>query len=151
MSEKRGSDSGGAIRVSMDEPVARLTCAFERAVLSRKCGCRHAQRLRAGNRQAVQCRSQDGHADCVQALGHIRQGANFAFGSVRVPSALPNVQALSLECGGLTGLQNALDNVAQHPRVDDIYSLIQRALRRYGSIEEFPRQEIIRGIATHKK
>lgn len=84
-------------------------------------------------------------------LNHMREGANFTFGSTRAPGALRNLQARSLQCGGLVGLQNALDEGLDQQRVDDICMLIQRALRRYGSVQEFPLRDIVRGISSYGK
>ena len=84
-------------------------------------------------------------------LNFMRKSASFTLGVSYTPSALPHPQAIKLQCGGLIGLQNALDKVVQNERVTDVYGLIQRALKRYGSWQDLPEQDIVRSIASYKK
>ena len=134
----------------MDESLT-LTCLFEKAVLSRTCGCRYAERNHVGSRPTITCQSSNGHKHCAQVLNFMRKSASFTLGVTYTPSALPHTQATKLQCGGLIGLQNALDKVVQNERVADVYGLIQRALKRYGSLQELPEQDIVRSIASYKK
>lgn len=88
---------------------------------------------------------------CADMLNQIRKSASFALGSAQAPAALPHAKALQIQCGGLTGLQNALDQVEPNRRVSDIYSLVKRAIKRYSSLADLPEQDIVRGIASFKK
>lgn len=81
----------------------------------------------------------------------MRKSASFTLGVAYSPSALPHAKAAKLQCGGLIGLQNALDQVVQNERVNDVYSLVQRALKRYGSLQALPEQDIVRSIASYKR
>lgn len=89
--------------------------------------------------------------DCAAMLNHMRKSVNFSLGLAHAPNALPREQATKLQCGALLGLQNALDVVVENDRVNNIHETMQRAKKRYGSIEEFPEQEIIRRIASYGK
>ena len=82
-------------------------------------------------------------------LNHMRKSVNFSLGLAHVPNALPADQATRLQCGALIGLQNALDLVVENDRVNNIHETMQRAKKRYGSVEEFPEQEIVRSIASY--
>ncbi len=135
----------------MDEPGTNLACAFEKAIVSRTCGCRHANRHNLNARQTINCRSPEGQKLCANMLNQIRKSASFALGATQAPSALPHAKALQIQCGGLTGLQNALDRVEQNQRVRDIYSLVKRAVKRFSSPDQLPEQEIVRSIASFKK
>lgn len=84
-------------------------------------------------------------------LNHMRKNVNFSLGLAHAPNALPQAQAVKLQCGALIGLQNALDLVIENDRVNNIHDTMQRAMKRYGSIEEFPEQEIVRSIASYRK
>ena len=134
----------------MDDSLT-LTCLFEKAILSRTCACRYAERNHIGSRPTITCQSSDGHKHCAQMLNYMRKSASFTLGVTYTPSALPHAKATQLQCGGLIGLQNALDKVVQNERVNDVYGLIQRALKRYGSMQELPEQDIVRSIASYKK
>ena len=135
----------------MDDSLITLSCPFEKAILSRACACRYAKRNRVGCRQTVQCHAEHGYQDCADTLNQMRKSASFSLGAAHAPSALPLAKATKLQCGGLIGLQNALDKVVETTRVSDVYGLVQRALKRYGSPEEFPQQDIVRGIASHRR
>lgn len=136
---------------SGDESPTVIPCPFERAILSRKCACRLAQRTNVDSRQKVMCSSEESHRDCAEMLNHMRKSVNFSLGLAHAPNALPREQATKLQCGALIGLQNALDLVVENDRVNNIHDTLQRAKKRYGSIEEFPEQEIIRSIAAYGK
>lgn len=135
----------------MDAPLITLPCPFDKAILSRTCACRFALRTSAGTRLKVQCSSSEGQRDCADTLNHIRKNVNFSLGLAHVPNALPRAQAARLQCGVLIGLQNALDKVVENNRVDNVYDTVQRALRRYGSLQGLPDQDIIRSIASRGK
>ena len=135
----------------MDEPAAVAGCSFERAIVSRTCGCRHANRRNANARLTIHCQSREGQKLCAEMMNQIRKTASFALGSTQAPSALRHTEALKIQCGGLVGLQNALDKVEPNQRVRDIYSLVKRAMKRYSSLAELPEQEIVRSIASFDK
>lgn len=139
------------LRQTGNDSRALPTCPYEKAILDRTCACPHAGRSKAGSRYMVRCAFEDGNVACVKVLSCFRKMTNFAFGAPGTPSALTRAQALRLQCGGLLGLQNALDKVVHNHRVDDICALVRRALKRYGSVERFPGQDIVRGIASFDK
>ena len=135
----------------MDPSDGTLACPFEKAILNRSCGCSRARRRSAGHRSTVRCDSKKGQEDCQVTLNVIRKSAAFTLGVTNPPGALPNAEAAKLQCGGLSGLQCALDPVQETNRVRDIYTLIQRAMKRYGSLQDLPQQEMVRGVAAFTK
>ena len=126
-------------------------CPFECAILSRTCGCRYAVKHNDPLRQKIYCDADTGNRDCVTTLNHFRKSVNFSLGLARAPNALPRSQAMLLQKGVLIGLQNALDKVVENSRVNNVYETIHRALKRYGSPQELPQQEIIRSIAANTR
>jgi len=135
----------------LDAPLTAQSCPFERAILSRTCACRFAKRVSMTPNQKVQCASEYGYRDCVDMLNHVRKNVNFSIGLTHVPSALPRAQATRLQCGMLIGLQNALDKVVEHSSINNIYDTVQRAIKRYGPLQNLPVQELIRSIAAYNK
>ncbi|MDH3281453.1 MAG: hypothetical protein OEQ18_10035, partial [Gammaproteobacteria bacterium] len=65
------------------------------------------------------------------------------------PAALPHAKALKIQCGGLLGLQRALDPYEESPRVNNIFGLVKRALLRYKDLPSFPFAEIVREVSTY--
>lgn len=131
------------------EQVITLPCPFEKAIVSRVCGCKQAKKTQLGEREAMNCDDEDAQRQCVRLLTQIRSRANFALGLTHMPSALPHAKAVKLQCGGLLGLQRALDGGEETERIGDISALIKRALKRCGTMDDMPFEEIIRTLAQY--
>lgn len=131
------------------EQVVTLPCPFEKAIVSRVCGCREARKTNIGEREAMNCGDEEAQLQCVELLTQIRRRANFALGLTHMPSALPHAKAVKLQCGGLLGLQHALDGGDQPDRVSDIRGLVKRALKRCGALEKMPFEQLVRTMAQY--
>ena len=153
MTVRRNPGRNGRARRDSEDDTGKavISCPFERAILSRKCSCRLAERTSLEMRLKIVCGSASDHRDCAEILNHMRKNLIFSLGLKHAPNALPADQAVKLQCGALIGLQNALDLVVENERVNNIHDTVQRAKKRYGPVESFPEQEIIRSIATFGK
>ena len=128
----------------------RLPCPYEKAILSRVCGCAQATKTNLAEREVVGCRAQECRQACLEVLDHIRQRANFAVGLVHTPGKLPHAKAAKIQCGGLLGLQAALDPDHEHPGVHDICALIRRAKKCYGEFDALPFAQIMRAVVRYE-
>lgn len=131
------------------EQLVTLPCPFEKAISSRVCGCRQSKKTQLGEREAMNCGDEGAHRQCVKLLTQIRRRANFALGLTHMPSALPHAKAVKLQCGGLLGLQHALDGEGSMQRVNDVSALVKRALKRCGVMEDMPFEQIVRSVARY--
>ena len=140
----------------MDETEYRTTfnqvnerpCTFTKAILTRCCGCSRSQKVLLAEREAVTCLSPAAHARCAEAIGILREKALFALRLTHLDGKLPHGKEIKVECGGMHGLQAALQQSGT--RVEDIHALFESALDRYGTIAEFPYSEIVKSVVNYK-
>lgn len=126
-----------------------LACPFEKAVLICQCACREAKRVNIAERLSVTCLDNQAQSDCSLLLGLLRHNSAFALKLTHPDEVLPHAKYVKVQCGGLLGLQATLwpEQAEEAPRVADIRELVLEAQERYGSLQELPYNEIVRGIA----
>jgi hypothetical protein len=111
-------------------------------LLARAAQCELAARRSLGERDLIECSSVAARTHCATLAALMHERARFA---LRLPSPgrpMIHAQALRLHCGGLVGLQQALD--AEHA---DVHAMVGAARERHGSLAELPWQAIVRAIA----
>lgn len=128
--------------------VNALACPFEKAALNCQWPCRLAQRVNIAERVAVSCKEAPAQGECVQLIGLLRRNAAFALKLTHPDEVLPHAKDIKVQCGGLLGLQEALrqEEAGTSPR-EDVRDLVLEAQTRFGSLEDLPYSEIVRGIA----
>ena len=125
----------------MDEPPLPATlccdsdqaCVFAKALLSHSAGCELAQRRSVAERVLVECSSPVARTNCGTLAALLHERARFA---LRLPGPgrpLIHMQALRLQCGGLTALQQVLGGAER-----DVHRLVGIAHERHGSLTELP-------------
>lgn len=125
-------------------------CPFEKAIATRTCGCQHAAKIQIAEREAMRCTAaDDAQYLCVQLLMLLVENGTFALRQAATPAALPHAKALKIQCGGLLGLQRALDAHETSPRVNNIFALVKRALLRYKDLASLPFAEIVREVSSY--
>jgi len=70
----------------------------------------------------------------------LRHNFTFALGILHIDGPLPHAQEMRMQCGGLKGLQFALDGSDQ---VRDVAALVEMAQQRYGELAELPYSLIV--------
>jgi hypothetical protein len=137
----------------MDEPtfraargeINRLPCVFEKALLAGCAACELASRHSIGERETVSCAQPLARATCGTLHGLLREKSAFALGIAEARRILPHSMGMKVQCGGLEGMRGALDPEAPGP---DVQRLLRLGLARYGSLDELPFSEIIKGVAA---
>ncbi|MGE5027362.1 MAG: hypothetical protein ACM3JK_02715 [Betaproteobacteria bacterium] len=125
-----------------------LACPFEKAILICQCDCREARRVNIAERLTVNCLAARAQSDCSLLLELLRRNSAFALKLTHADEVLPHAKYVKVQCGGLLGLQATLQpEQADAPQVDDIRGLVLEARERFGSLEDLPYNEIVRGIA----
>ncbi len=125
--------------------INRSPCVFERALLAGCAACPRVRRHALAERETLACTDPAAQAGCRDFLALLRENSSFALKLSRVDQRLPHAMELKLQCGGLHGLQQALDDTAAAP---EVHALIERAQARYGSLAEAPYSRIIQGVAA---
>ncbi len=125
-------------------------CSFEKAILSRQCGCQYAQRLQIADREAAGCRSAAAQPVCENLLRLLRANAQFALGMVSSPGALPHAKEMKVQMGGLLGLQRLLAEATDARDIDNVYRLVRTARKAHGKLESLPFSQIVRSITSYR-
>ena len=143
-------------------------CPFERALLARCAACGLARSVLLAEREAIGCQSQAASERCRAYHDELRTASRFAL-RVDASAPWPFSKEILLQCGGLIGLRQALDDAGGNADgegdggedsaagsaepdapVDDADALLQRALARWGSLEALPYSRVIRAVIRHQ-
>jgi hypothetical protein len=126
-------------------------CAFEKAILSGRCGCVHCQRIYLAEREGAACLSPQGAVPCAELVKELRQNAKFALRISQVFGPLPHTKEMKVQCGGLLGLQAALfPELAEDVKVTNVYALVTQAIATFERIDKLPYQKIVKFIGHYQ-
>ncbi len=126
-------------------------CIFEKAHTNRRCHCEKRRRFVLATREGIACESKESLARCTKFLDILRDSSRFALKITFVDGPLPHNKELRVQAGGTLALQKLLykDKHAEDT-VENINQLLEQALLEYGSLENIPYQELIKGVLTYK-
>lgn len=133
-----------AFRTARGE-INRLPCVFEKALLARCAVCRLAVDHLIAERGSVACASPVARAFCGELAGLLREKSAFALRLTDTRRILPHATLMKIQCGGLAGLQQALDPEGPAP---DVHRLVLIARERYGELAQLPFSQIVQGVAA---
>lgn len=125
--------------------INRLPCVFETALLARCAVCELAMRGALGERTGVDCTSPLARSACGTLYGLLRQKSAFALHVRETGRILTHAMVMKIQCGGLSGLKQALAPEAHAP---DVHRLVRAATERDGSLDALPFSEIVKGVAA---
>jgi len=125
--------------------INRLPCLFERALLARCAVCELSRRHAVAERESIACSSPVARAACNQLAGLLREKSAFALGLARTARILPHAMVMKIQCGGLLGLQAALDPEAPAP---DVHRLVRMAVERHGDLAALPFSTMVQSVAA---
>ncbi len=123
-------------------------CVFEKAVLSRRCGCTCSTRFYLADREGIACDSGKANARCEKLLLLLRENAKFALKLTSLEGELPHAKEIKVQTGGLLGLQRVLRPDLTTGSVVDIAGLTTLGERTYGALDDFPFREIVKSIVS---
>jgi hypothetical protein len=119
-----------------------IGCVFAKALLSLSAGCSLARRRAVAERVLVECTSPVARTNCGTLSALLHERARFA---LRLPPAgrpLMHIQALRLQCGGVSALQKVLGSSLR-----DVHGLVGQAQERHGSLTELPWPALVTALA----
>lgn len=128
------------------DSVNQRRCIFEKSVLTRRCHCRCSARFYLADREGIACSAEPANVRCKQLLLLMRENARFALKLTGTEDQLPHAKEIKVQNGGLLGLQAILQPDSPHDTVVDISALTTQGIEAFGSIQQFPFQEIIKSI-----
>lgn len=117
-------------------------CVFAKALLARAASCELAQRASVGEHEALACSSVVARINCGTLAALLHERARFALHLPPPGRPLMHVQALRLQCGGLTALRQVL----AVPDAD-VHGMVRGAQERHGSLADLPWAAVVPAIA----
>ncbi len=115
-------------------------CRFEKTLLSNCASCSRAEKRNIAEREVVACNDSAALAQCTALRDQLRRSFSFALHRSHIDGPLPHAQELRMQCGGLKGLQYALDGSDE---VSDVAALVALAQQKFGELEDFPHAQIV--------
>ena len=94
-------------------------------------------------REVVACPVEIAHINCTTLAGLFRERSTFALRLPRLGSPIAHAKAMQLQCGGLRGLQSALNEPTA-----DVHVMVRKALANEASLLDLPWREIVSQIAA---
>ncbi len=110
-------------------------CPFEKSIATHCVECSLAEKHNLAEREVVSCASDPAHRQCIRLLALLREKFTFAFGKLQIDGPLPHAQEMRMQCGGLKGIQYALDGNSD---VGNVTGLLSDATQKFGDISELP-------------
>jgi hypothetical protein len=129
-----------AVRMSSCQGSA-CACVFGKALQSHAAHCSRSARRAVGEREVVECGDSSARDRCSALVVLMHERARFALRLPRRGGPLMHSQAMRLQCGGLTGLRQALS--AGHA---DVQELVDLAGRRDGGLGGLPWDALVAGM-----
>jgi hypothetical protein len=128
------------------------SCTFGKAVLARCCSCSLVEKHSIAERESIVCAQASARVNCQLLHQLLRHNSIFALKHIHEDDLLTHAQEMKLQCGGLTGLQNAMNvnGANEKEPVTDVVSLVNAALRIFGALETLPYSQIVQSVASHK-
>ena len=137
----------GAYKATYNE-VVRLSCPFEKAILSRCADCDQAHKFNIAEREAVACEAPVARENCLTLHGLLHQNAMFVLKLAHPGDPLPHAKEMKIQCGGLQGTRRLINPEATS--VDNIHGLVGEIQMRFGGMQTLPYHEMVKAIAAYE-
>ncbi len=125
-----------------------IRCVFEKAINSRVCNCSESTRFNLADREGVSCNSSQAQKRCSDLLQSMRNNSRFVLQITCTDEKLPHNAEIKIQNGGIKGLAKIINSADDTE--NDIFRLINTAVKRYDSMENLPYQEIVREISSYQ-
>lgn len=126
----------------------RLSCPFEKVILSRCADCDQAHKFNIAEREAVACEAPVARENCLTLHGLLHQNAVFALKLMNPGEPLPHAKELKIQCGGLLGAQRLFQPEAT--MVENVHGLIGEIQARFGSMPALPYGEVVKTMSAYE-
>jgi len=127
------------------QQVNHTRCAFENAILARRCDCKDAHRFNLAEREGIACQAKNHQKRCQNFLQQAREKALFVLKLTHLDAPLTHAREIRVQLGSLNGLSELLDG-AEPDTITDVNYLLNRAEDKYVTMEEIPPEILVRAI-----
>ena len=131
---------------SFYQNINHTPCVYQKAILSARCECPHAQKMNIAEREVVGCQFPEAREQCNALYTAFISKARFALHKLD-DTPLSHAETIKVQVGGITGLQQVLGDKAEIPRVGN---LIMKAFIQYPDLLNLPIENIVRNIVHCK-
>ena len=133
------------------QALTERSCPFAAAILSNRCYCEKSERLYLAERESGVCRDTESRERCLLFYQHLRRNARFALRLLHAESRLTYAQEMKIQCGGLLGIQAAMNQQAgDFSKEINIDALLKRAAAIFEKLETMPYAQIISYIRCYR-
>ncbi|AKH21819.1 hypothetical protein [Sedimenticola thiotaurini] len=134
------------------EQINERACLFEKCLFAGHAGCSQSEKFNLAEREGIHCKQDKAQAQCGELLKLLRHHSRFVLKASQESGVLSHAQALRIQVGGLRGLEQVMEQQTQQDSrfIPDIYSLINRAKKEYGALDNLPFNLIIQQVAAFK-
>lgn len=122
-------------------------CIFGKAILAGYCSCAQVKKHYVAEREFIVCAEAPARVNCLSLYQLLCHNSTFALKHIHDDDPLTHAQEMKLQCGGLIGLQDAVNGAES---VADVVSLVNAASREFGALETFPYSQIVQSIVSFK-
>lgn len=122
-------------------------CPFGKAILARCCACTLSRKQAIAEREVVLCSQTTARQQCRELHELLRRNSLFALKLIHADEPLTHAHNMKVQCGGLHGLQQAVDGAEE---VADVAALVAAARKKFGSLDELPYSRIIQSVAEFR-
>lgn len=122
-------------------------CTFGKAILAACCKCPLVEKHYVAERETIACADAAAQAACVSLHEQLRHNSAFAIKQIHDNDPITHAQEMKLQCGGLQGLQQAVDG---RDAVDNVAALVCATLAKFGNLDELPYAQIVQSVASYK-
>ncbi len=135
---------------SIYNELASVRCVFEKALTNNQAKCRLAKHYCLADREFYSCEDAESSFMCGKLLEKIRKRSAFVFKLRNIDRPLPHNMEIRVQVGGVTGLLKLVDSPVEGmhgvPKVDDISGVLNKAVAKYGSLNDLPFSKIIQSV-----
>jgi hypothetical protein len=85
----------------------------------------------------------------VEWFDLVRRNSRFAVGLAQAEGVLPHAKALRLQCGGLLGLRDALEDGAGKKATVEVAALLGLAQQRAGGMQGLDFQTVVKQVSHY--
>jgi|TARA_R110002074_G_scaffold318087_1_gene488521 hypothetical protein len=125
-----------------------IRCVFEKAINSRVCNCSQSVRFNLADREGVSCKSNDAQQCCADVLSSLRKNARFVIQQKSIDGQLPHNAEIRIQNGSVKGFVKILQIDTLNEQ--DIYGVLQSALKQYKNIDQFPYSQLMQEISAYQ-
>jgi hypothetical protein len=129
--------------------IASIRCEFEKALTNNKAKCSYSRHFCLADREGYACKSREASEKCRELLRKLRENSRFILKMHKASNKLPHNMEIRVQVGGLSGIQKLFTPDQQY-KIENIFSLLERAESAYGSLEKLPYDRIVQSISSYQ-